>query len=217
MSKGEHLPLTDEERARIVADYAAGLGGINALRTKYHRGQAHIVAVLEAAGVARRKHPTAGASKRGKPRRELVERAPGLGRQPTAREWRYIAAIFDGEGYLGHVSRGTYYRLAIVQKDERLPLRLRAMLGAGRIAGPREMSGAHHDVGAFLLEAQRPIYEFCCGVLPYVIVKRERVLQVLEDYRERYGWERTAAGPTTGAADGPIPSPRSAEAAGNDL
>lgn len=37
----------------------------------------------------------------------------GLGREPTALKWGYLAGIFDAEGYLGHVSRGDYYRVCV--------------------------------------------------------------------------------------------------------
>ncbi len=191
MSKGEHTPILPRERAAIVADYVAGMG-INLLRAKYHHGPERILQVVEAAGVARRIKPTVGRGNRGRPRRDLVNRAPGLYPHITAREWGYVAGIFDGEGHLGRVSRGSYYRLTIVQKDVRLLLWLQTTLGAGRIAGEREQSGRNHNIGSFHLEAQRQIFEFCCGVLPYIMVKRLRVLEVLGTYHERYDWELPA-------------------------
>jgi hypothetical protein len=65
-------------------------------------------------------------------------------------EWGYLAGIVDGEGYLGPASRGAYYRLTIVQKAD-----------------------------AGLLEALRQIFEFCWVVVPFVMVKRQRVLEVV--------------------------------------
>lgn len=191
MTRGEHVPTTAEERASIIADYQTGVG-INRLRVKYRRGQARIVQVLDDAGISRIRDAASGEAKRGKPRLNLVQKNAGLGRQPTAPQWRYIAGIFDAEGYLGYSSRGKYFRLAIGQKDVRLLHWLLETLQAGRLAGLREQSGPHHDVGAFLIEAQRPIFEFCCGVLPYTIVKRVRVLEALTAFHTKYQWSASS-------------------------
>lgn len=185
--KGVRTTLSDEARAALVADYAAGMG-INTLRAKYRCGQGRVIAILEAAGVQRLTRPTVGERKRGVPRCDVVERSVGLGRCPTEEQWAYLAGIFDGEGYVGFASRGRYYRLAIAQNADRgLHERLREMLGAGRISEPppSKPSGIAH----FHLEAQRQIFEFCCGVLPFTMVKRERILQVVAACQEKYGWQ----------------------------
>jgi hypothetical protein len=104
-----------------------------------------------------------------------------------------MAGIFDGEGFLGPASRGTYYRLTVAQLAEtKLLSWLRDTLGCGRVnvAKNGAPSGA---MGQFHLESQRQIYEFCYGVLPYVMVKRARVVQVIADCEQRYG---LAADPT---------------------
>jgi hypothetical protein len=186
MTKGVRTALTDETRADLVADYLAGVG-INALRTKYGCGQGRVIAIVEGAGVRRRIHPRAAETKRGVPRRDVVERAACLGRQPTEEEWAYLAGIFDAEGYLGYASRGRYYRLTITQNaGQGLHERLVALLGAGRISGPPP--GQPTGIAQFHLETQRQIFAFCRGVLPFVIVKRPRVLDVLTACQEKYGW-----------------------------
>jgi hypothetical protein len=187
MTKGVRTALTDEECAALIADYLAGVG-INTLRVKYRCGQSRVIAPLEEAGIARLTNPEGGARRRGVPRRDVVERSVGLGRQPTEEEWAYLAGIFDGEGYLGYASRGRYCRLVIAQNADRgLHERLREVLGAGRISGPT--SGKPSGIARFHLEAQRQIFAFCCGVLPFVLVKRLRVLEVLAAYSAKYGWQ----------------------------
>lgn len=187
MSKGRRTLLTEAECAELIADYSVGGLGINALRAKYHCGQARVIGVLEVAGVERLRHPTAADHKRGVPRRKVVERAAGLGRQPTEEEWGYLAGIFDAEGHLGYVSRGAYFRLTITQNADRgLHERLRELLGAGRISGPPK--GKPSGSAQFHLEAQRQIFAFCCGVLPFVQVKRARVLAVLSACQQKYTW-----------------------------
>jgi hypothetical protein len=107
---------------------------------------------------------------------------------PSEEEWGYLAGICDGEGYLGYASRGHYYRLAIAQNADRgLHERLYALLGAGRISRPP--AGSRVRIAFFHLEAQRQIFEFCCGVLPFIMVKRPRVLEVLASYQDKYGWQ----------------------------
>ena len=97
-----------------------------------------------------------------------------------------MAAIFDGEGFLGTASHGRHFRLAIAQlRYSGLHEKLWDLLGAGRIA---PMKGTNAPMGQFHLEGQRQIYEFCCGVAPFVLVKRRQVVMVLIAYYERYDW-----------------------------
>jgi hypothetical protein len=99
-------------------------------------------------------------------------------------QWAYIAGIFDGEGSLTS-TRGEYYRVDIYQKNtNRLLLWLHQTLGAGSIASNQTVG-----VEVFRLLQAKQVYEFLTGILPYTIVKREKVIAAMTKLSEKYGFK----------------------------
>jgi len=53
------------------------------------------------------------------------------------------------------------------------------------------LGGTYKDVGEYRINTQIDIAMFLNGILPYCLVKKEKVIKTLEIYKETYGWEIT--------------------------
>jgi hypothetical protein len=169
---------------QVVEEYLAGTGTI-ALRKKHRVGQAKIVRILKEAGVhgSTKAFELACDRRRGVPNWTTIARSKPLGRTPTDVEWAYIAGIFDGEGSF-YISNNAQSRVQIDQNDCRLLEWITETLGGGGISKPVERRASR-----WTLSPQRAVFEFLCGVLPYLIVKRAKALEVRDMMADRYGWE----------------------------
>jgi hypothetical protein len=111
----------------------------------------------------------------------------GLSGSPTAEQWAYIAGIFDGEGSLTYHNTQNAVsnrRVDIAQKDVTLLYWLESVLGGGVVRRRKEQDS--HGADDFRIVRQRQVYEFLMGVLPYVIVKREKVVVAIAELDGRY-------------------------------
>lgn len=170
----------------VVADRRSGVS-IKNLAKRYGMGQRRVYRILNEAGVdiGDLSFRAAVAAKTGKPNRVLADRSTGIGRKPSSEEWAYIAGIFDGEGSLTYNGSSRQPRVSISQnRDSGLHEWLLDTLGAGGIS---EIRG--RNVAEFRLFTVRSVYEFLVGIMPYVVVKRDKVENGLSELRSRYGWE----------------------------
>ena len=119
---------------------------------------------------------------------ETVQKQPkrlALAKDLTEEEWAYIAGIFDGEGSI--VKRRTVtsdsYAIHIVQKERELLRWLQIRLGGG-------VYGDKQNCGRWATNRRENVVKISQGMLPYLIVKQEKVrtalIQLGEDtYRNR--------------------------------
>lgn len=105
-------------------------------------------------------------------------------RQLSEEEWAYIAGIFDGDGCVSVNGRWSNYRITITQNGLYLHQWLLTTLGVGNITRRRD-----DKANSYRISAQKQVYEFLNGVLPYSIVKQEKVRKAIATIENKYKWE----------------------------
>lgn len=108
----------------------------------------------------------------------------------TATQAAWVAGFFDGEGTISvsRGGRGGKYQsvyVSIVNTHKESIETIYSWVGAGRFS-ERDMSGRpkhHKQQYLWKIAAQRDVVEFCKQILPYLIVKKEKVQEFLN------GWE----------------------------
>ncbi len=208
--------MDNVEMDAMVADYLAGMNVLQ-LAHKHRHTNRTISRILREAGVLGTLQRRRDAARRGKPSPAHLRNVQ-LACPPTADEWPSIAGLFDGEGSvvayenasLGNASltpevadardgagggadraveanRNTSghrrYRVSIVQKDVTPLVQVKQVLGVGCIYFA---NGTHR----YQLAGQRAVFDFLCGVLPYLIVKREGAEAAVAALATSYGWDR---------------------------
>lgn len=180
-------PLVEED---ILVRYDSG-EPIRQIASSYHCRQANIREVLKRRG----RNPSTlrgariGATRLGQPlKRTLVayRNTPNMFGSVAPEEWAYIAGMFDGDGCLNRAPSG-HFRVEIAQNGTELHEWLLHTLGVGAM---REANGYayQHNHYHYRIDAQIEVYRFLCGVLPYLVVKREWCTDALHELSQRYSW-----------------------------
>jgi hypothetical protein len=183
--------LSQIVKDEIVSRYNAGERLVPLARA-FHIRAANVSALLKEAGIdVQTESLRRSCFIRSRPNKTSANKATGLGRKPTKEEWAYIAGIFDGEGSLSvqyHTDgqRMSGYYANIAQQGRTLHEWIQSALGDDHIhkGGMGKVKQMFH----FRLCAQRKVLEFLNGVMPYLIVKKEFALEVVNFIKNRYGW-----------------------------
>lgn len=183
--------LSQTAKAEIVFRYNAGERLVPLARA-FHIRASNISEVLHESGIdIHTESLRRSCYVRARPNKIAANKARGLGRKPSKEEWAYIAGIFDGEGSLSvqyHTDgqRMSGYYANIAQQGRTLHEWIQTTLGDGHIH--KGGTGKIKQMFNFRLCAQRKVLEFLDGVLPYLIVKKEFALEVVNFIKNRYGW-----------------------------
>lgn len=176
-------PFLPTEMDKIMEDYESGIS-ILSISRKFSTRSSRVSCFLKRAGVdiSSNTGPRRVALSVGRPKNTLLMKCsllPAL----SGEEWAYVAGFFDGEGCISAAyDRWSQYRVAISQKDLRPLVWMQEKLNAGII---KPGFGASQ----FVIDPQRQVYQFLRGVLPYSIVKAEKVKNGIEFLESKYGWK----------------------------
>lgn len=91
--------------------------------------------------------------------------------------WEYIAGFFDGEGCVSHLKN--QWRISVGQNTKEVLQEIRDYIGYGTIYkeySTQYTQGVHYRLQIF---RKKEVYAFLSTILPYVIVKKERVMYAL--------------------------------------
>ena len=101
--------------------------------------------------------------------------------------WEYIAGFFDGEGCLSRTNKSSphkYYVISISQKNKHILDEIRKFVGYGQIYQDKTKY-------QYKITKQEYILDFLSAIAPYVIVKKAKVYEVLENpWKRQYRWKK---------------------------
>ena len=96
----------------------------------------------------------------------------------------YIAGFFDGEGCITHrrpkAGGRAYRKVSMSQKDPEVLEAIQTYLGYGRLR-QRKYPGSG-GVWVLHIDNRHNIRDFLTRISPHLIVKREKAMEVLDDY-----------------------------------
>ncbi len=95
--------------------------------------------------------------------------------------WKYIAGFFDGEGSI--ISHKSGFRVLIPQTNLDVLERIRAFCNMGFICEVTKRKSHWKDAWIYSIGQQEHVYRFGKNILPYVIVKREKVEKALPEVK----------------------------------
>lgn len=100
----------------------------------------------------------------------------------------YMAGIFDGEGslskYYNKNNKSYYWRLSIGMTDKKVLQLFNDKLGGSLYIEKREIN--QKTIYRYQLVKQNIIYFFLQGLIPYLIVKKEKTKQFFTDIETKY-------------------------------
>jgi len=115
--------------------------------------------------------------------------------------WAYIAGFFDGEGCVSRLNKNAshiYWRIDIVQKDRNVLDEIQKFIRYGKVF--RSTTGIKKTlIYRYGIHKQEQILDFLSNVLPYVVVKKEKVQKLLENpWKRQPPWNKGEKHPCWG-------------------
>lgn len=101
----------------------------------------------------------------------------------TETERAYIAGFFDGEGCVNWRTDNRRARLIITQKDRAQLEAIHEMTGIGRLRAQPHSGKVGETYYRYEIGAQREVVQFVRAILPYAILKRPKLREVLRPWR----------------------------------
>lgn len=105
----------------------------------------------------------------------------GEARQMTEAEAAWLAGVIDGEGSIVQVrARGRTWRLVVYNTSHPFMLRVLEVAGCGRLAERKRIADHHKRCWVWTCYGPRT-RALCRQMLPWLIVKRDKALQALDE------------------------------------
>lgn len=98
--------------------------------------------------------------------------------------WEYIAGLFDGEGHLGRKwgNQAHLWRIEIVNTNLKSLETIRDFMGFGRLyKRGKPKKSTHNQAYCLIISKQVDIYLFLSNIAKYLIIKREKAEEALND------------------------------------
>jgi len=109
-------------------------------------------------------------------------------------ELGYVAGFMDGEGsitYSSNASTKIQYRIQIANSDQDVILWLRQILGIGRLRIQKARKHQHLDSYVLNIERQGDVWGLLDLVIPYLKIKKQKAIGVLDILEQRYKDEKS--------------------------
>ena len=98
-------------------------------------------------------------------------------------DWKYIAGFFDGEGSITQ-TQGRH-RLYITQANLEVLELIKAFVGYGKVSPITKRKNHWKDAWVYFIGDMHQVQQFLEGILPYLIVKKDKAKNAIVEIRLR--------------------------------